>query len=86
MYCVKCGRQGLKGEKRCPDCGMRLVTPAKLKELIELERITNMTLYGRLRNALKRFRKRWRKRLGAAGDALGTFFSKLSVEDRKSVV
>ena len=80
MYCVKCGRQCEKNEKRCPDCGMRLVTPARLKELLELERITNMTLAGRIRNAFKRFKKRSRRRLVAVAEKTGSFLSRLSVD------
>ena len=80
MYCVKCGRQCEKTQKRCPDCGMRLVTPAKLKELIELERITNMTFAGKFRLWRKRFKRKWTRRFGVVGEALGIFFSKLSVD------
>ncbi len=35
MYCVKCGRKAREGEKHCPKCGMRLVSPARLKRLLE---------------------------------------------------
>ena len=35
MYCVKCGRKAREGEKHCSKCGMRLVSPAKLKRLLE---------------------------------------------------
>lgn len=35
MYCVRCGRLAREGEKRCPECGMRLVSPAKLERLLE---------------------------------------------------
>ena len=80
MFCVKCGREAAKGEKRCPDCGMRLVTPAKLKELIELEKYVNLTFSGKLRNWYKRFKKRWKRRFVIMGEALGVFFSRLWVD------
>ncbi len=35
MYCVKCGRKAREGEKHCSKCGMRLISPAKLKRLLE---------------------------------------------------
>ena len=91
MYCVKCGREGSAGEKRCPGCGTRLVTPAKLKSLLELEKFTKSTFTGRMDMRYKRIKKRVRRRaarifnwLGRAfsrlGSALKTFFGKLSVD------
>jgi len=38
MYCVKCGRLAREGEKRCLECGMRLVSPAKLNRLLDEDR------------------------------------------------
>ena len=38
MYCVKCGKKGLSGEKRCAGCGTRLVTAAKLERLLKYEK------------------------------------------------
>ncbi|MBQ3760929.1 MAG: hypothetical protein II875_02820 [Clostridia bacterium] len=82
MYCIKCGRQGHSGEKRCPDCGMRLVTPARLKELIELEKYVNQTFSGKLSIRYKRLKKRTSKRWAKIRSGLGSFFGKLFVDLR----
>ena len=59
---------------------MRLVTPAKLKELLELERITSMTFTGRMRSGWKRFKKRCHRRTAVFREWLGEFFAKLWVD------
>lgn len=38
MYCVRCGRLAREGERRCLECGMRLVSPAKLNRLLDEDR------------------------------------------------
>lgn len=53
MYCVKCGRKGIKGEKRCRECSTRLVTPKQLNSLLKLKKQMKRTKSHKMRKALE---------------------------------
>lgn len=74
MYCVKCGRKAREGEKHCPKCGMRLVSPARLKRLLEesSQRARRERQKARLKADLNRF-------LAGAGAFLKGAYGKLKV-------